>query len=83
MTTSENSHDSSGKEVPLTINFDMTKQIGKAKVIEDEHGLRIEATIWDEDAKRVILGDELTHLSIDTAHFVRDKEKESKLPWQH
>lgn len=62
--------------IPVTLNFDMTKPIGTAKVFEDKHGIRVEMKIHDPAAQAILRGDDLHHLSIDTAHFVRDKKLE-------
>lgn len=71
------------KEVPVTVNFDMNRQVGTAKIAEDAHGLRVDMKIHDPAAQAILRGEDLTHLSINTAHFVRDKEQERRLPWQH
>lgn len=70
------------REIPVTLNFDMTKPIGTAKVFEDKHGIRVEMKIHDTGAQAILRGEDLRHLSINTAHLVRDKDKERKLPWQ-
>ena len=64
------------REIPVTLNFDMTKPIGTAKVFEDKHGIRVEMKIHDTGAQAILRGEDLRHLSINTAHLVRDKELE-------
>lgn len=70
------------ENIPVTVNFDMTKVIGTASVREDPHGLRVDMYITDPEAKARFFEPTLDHFSVSSAHLVRDKDEEGKLPWR-
>lgn len=70
------------EDIPVTVNFNIDRPIGTASLREDAHGMRVDMYITDPEIKTFLMDRSLSHLSINTGHFVRDKDKERKLPWQ-